>query len=88
MLVVRIGIGQLRDVGSVPDLLTWVLVWKCECIAIHEESKDDIMPHDGFRKTDGLPCEPLDAGAPGERLALELLCVLLPDFMGVQTQMP
>jgi hypothetical protein len=32
--------------GSVPDLLTWVLDRKCEFIAIHEESKDDIMHHD------------------------------------------
>jgi hypothetical protein len=74
--------------GSVPDLLTWVLDWKCEFIAIHEETKDDIIHHDGFRKTDGLPCQPLDAGAQGEMLALDLLCVLLPDFMGFQTQMP
>ena len=35
-----------RTAGSVPDLLTWVLDRKCEFIAIHEESKDDIMHHD------------------------------------------
>jgi hypothetical protein len=33
-------------VGSVPDLLTWGLDRKCEFIAIHEESKDNIMHHD------------------------------------------
>ena len=32
--------------GSVPDMLTWVLDRKREFIAIHEESKDDIMHHD------------------------------------------
>jgi hypothetical protein len=35
-----------RAVGSVPDMLTWVLDRKREFIAIHEESKDDIMHHD------------------------------------------
>ena len=32
--------------GSVPDLLTWVLDRKCEFIALHEESQDNIMHHD------------------------------------------
>jgi hypothetical protein len=32
--------------GSVPDLLTWVLDRKCEFIAVHEESKDNIMHYD------------------------------------------
>ncbi len=45
------------------------------------------MQHDGFRKTNGLPREPLDAGPQGEMLALDLLGVLFPDFMGFQTQM-
>jgi hypothetical protein len=67
---------------------TWVLDRKCEFIAIHEESKDDIMHPDWFRKTDGLPREPLDAGPQGEMLALDLLGVLLTDCMGLQTQMP
>ena len=42
----------------------------------------------GFRKTAGLPCEALDAGPSGEMLTLNRLGVLLPDFMGLQTQMP
>ena len=46
------------------------------------------MHPDGFRKTDGLPREPLDAGPSGEMLALDLVGVLLPDFMGLETQMP
>ena len=80
---------RLADIdGSVPDLLTRVLDRKSEFIAIHEESKDKIMQHDGLRKTNGLPREPLDASAPGEMLALDLLGVLLPNFMGLQTQMP
>jgi hypothetical protein len=32
--------------GSVPDLLIWVLDRTCVFIAIHEESKDEVMPHD------------------------------------------
>jgi filamentous hemagglutinin family protein len=32
--------------GSVSDLLTWILDRKCEFIAIHEESQDNIMHHD------------------------------------------
>jgi hypothetical protein len=74
--------------GSVPDVLTWGLDRKCEFIAIHEESQDDIMHHDGFRKTHGLACSPLDAGPSGEMLALDLLGVLRPDCRGLQTQMP
>ena len=46
------------------------------------------MQHDGCRKTNGLPREPLDAGPPGEMRARDLLGVLLPNFMGLQTQMP
>ena len=38
--------GGLAQIGGVPDLLTWVLDQQCEFIAIHEESKDDIMHHD------------------------------------------
>ena len=34
-----------EDRGSVPDLLTWGLDRKCEFIAIHEESTDNIMHH-------------------------------------------
>jgi hypothetical protein len=50
----RVGLGHralaVEDsedgLGSVPDLLAWVLDWECEFIAIHKETKDDIMPHD------------------------------------------
>jgi len=43
-VVVGIFVGKV--IGSVSDLLTWVVDRKCEFIAIHEESKDDIMHPD------------------------------------------
>ena len=64
----RLGACAIQDLddrgelGSVSDLLTPILDRKCEFIAIHEQSKDDIMHPDGFRKTDGLPREPFDTG--------------------------
>jgi hypothetical protein len=41
----RVGV-TLALSGSVPDLLTWVLDRKSEFIAIHEESKENIMQRD------------------------------------------